>query len=392
MTDRELLVRWRLILGAEAEQALGCGLGGTEARQDQALSYLYNREYGAGRNVRTAQPNLTEAAEGSGSDSSKDRSAGLGESQLSVPAWINEIHELFPKKTIERLERDALERYHLQELVTNPQLLARAQPSMTLLKAVLHTKHLMNQEVLALARQLVRKVVEELLQKLTRPVRQVFLGARNRRQRTTLRVARNFDARTTVRQNLAHYQPAESRLYIRTPYFFSRVRRHNERWKIVVLVDESGSMADSVIHAAVTAAIFVGIQSLQTHLILFDTNIVDVTEHVGDPVEAILKVQLGGGTDIGNALEYAATLIDNPRRTIVVLISDFYEGGPVDRLLRLAKGLIESGVTLLGLAALDERADPCYDRQLAEQLVGVGAFVGAMTPGELAEWVARKVH
>ena len=127
-----------------------------------------------------------------------------------------------------------------------------------------------------------------------------------------------------------------------------------------------------MIHAAVTAAIFVGIQSLRTHLVLFDTNLVDVTEHAGDPVEAIMKVQLGGGTDIGNAMHYASTLIDNPRRTIVVLITDFYEGGPPERLLSTTKGMIENGVTVLGLAALDERADPTFDRGLAEQMAGLG--------------------
>src|SRR5262245_21813436 len=385
MSDRESLVRWRLVLGADAEQGLGCGLNGTDARRDQALGYLYNREYGAGRNVRTGPG-------GSGGDRTKEREGGLEDSQLTVPEWINEVHELFPKRTIERIERDALERYQLQELVTNPDLLARAQPSPTLLKAILHTKHLMNQQVLGLARHLVRKVIEELMQKLTRPMRQVFLGARNRRQRTQMKVARNFDARATVRRNLAHFSPEEQRLYIRTPFFFSRIRRHNDRWQVIVLVDESGSMLDSVIHAAVTAAIFVGIQSLKTHLVLFDTNIVDVTEHVGDPVEAIMKVQLGGGTDIGNALRYASGLIDNPRRTIVVLVTDFYEGGPVDRLFSVTRSLVESGGTVLGLAALGERAHPCYDRGVAEEMVGLGAHVGAMTPGELAEWVARKVR
>ncbi len=149
-----------------------------------------------------------------------------------------------------------------------------------------------------------------------------------------------------------------------------------------MLVDESGSMLDSVIHAAVTATIFVGVGSLKTHLVLFDTNVEDVTGHAGDPVEAILKVQLGGGTDIGNAMRYAAGLVENPRRTLVVLITDFCEGGHPDRLLGETKALVEAGVTVLGLAALDDRAGPSYDRDLA-----AGAHVGAMTPNELAKRV-----
>jgi Mg-chelatase subunit ChlD len=377
MTDRDKLVRWRLILGEDAEQGLGCGLEGQEARQDRTLGYLYNREYRSSRNVRTG---------------SSDRRGGLEDSQLSVPEWINEVHELFPKNTIERIERDALDRYQLNELVTNPDLLARAQPSQSLLRAILHTKHLMNQQVLAIARSLVKKVIEQLMQKLSRPVRQVFLGARNRRERTRQHIAKNFDPRTTVRRNLSTYNKDEERLYIRYPFFYSRVRRQSDRWQVIVLVDESGSMLDSVIHAAVTAAIFTGIQSLKTHLVLFDTNIVDVSEDGNDPVETIMKVQLGGGTDIGNAMRYAHTLIENPRRTIVVLITDFYEGAPVERLLGVTRSLVESGVTILGLAALDDRADPMYDRGVAEQMVALGAQCGAMTPGELAEWVARKVR
>lgn len=383
MTPREALTRWRLLLGAEAEQGLGCGLGGQEAQQDAALDFLYGREYGQGRNVR--------GRGGSGQGNSDDRTGGLGDSAMSVPDWLNAIHDLFPKRTIERLEKDALERYGLNEMVTNPELLARAQPSPTLLKAVLQTKHLMNQEVLALARELVRKVIDQLLEKLARPVRAVFHGSADRRNRSFLKVAKNFDARSTVRRNLAHFSPDLQKLFIRTPYFFSRVRRQNDKWQVIIVVDESGSMMDSVIHSAITASIFWGIKSLKTHLIIFDTNVVDVTADCQDPVETLMKVQLGGGTDIGNAMNYAAGLVENPRRTIIVLVTDFYEGADASRLLNVTKRLCESGVNVLGLAALDSRAEPNYDKNLAQQMVNLGAHVAAMTPGELAEWVAKKV-
>ncbi len=377
MNPRQNLVRWRLVLGHDAEEGLGCSLDGLEGQQDAALDYLYRREYGAERNVR---------------QQGSKHSGTLDPSALSVPEWINAVQSLFPRSTIERLEKDALERYKIEEMVTNPELLKRAQPSQTLLKAVLHTKHLMNQEVLALARDLVRKVIEQLMEKLARPVRSVFLGSADRRKRSHLRVAKNFDTRTTIRRNLAHFDPEQRRLLLQTPYFFSRIRRQTDRWQILILVDESGSMVDSVIHAAVTAAIFYGIRCLAPRLVLFDTSVVDISEHCSDPVEAIMKVQLGGGTDIGGALAYAAGLVTNPRKTIVVLITDFYEGAPVDRLLSVTRQLIESGVTMLGLAALDERAEPNYDRDLAQQLVNLGFHVGAMTPGELAEWVAQKVR
>ena len=363
-------IRWRLILGADAQDCLGCQLGAEDSERDAALGFLYGRESGAERNTRGAD---------------------LSASQLSVPDWINQVHTLFPKATIERLEKDALERYKIDEIVTNPGVLSRATPSQSLLKAVLRTKHLMNQEVLAMARQLVRRVIQELIEKLARPVRQPFFGSRDRRP-SFVKIARNFDWRTTIRRNLKHYDGAARRLVIETPHFVSRVRRHVDRWQIIIVVDQSGSMAGSVIHSAVTASIFFGIPILRPHLILFDTSVVDVTEDCVDPVETLMKVQLGGGTDIGQALQYAFGLIDNPRRTIVVLVTDFYEGAPVERLYSTTRQLLESGVTLLGLAALDEEADPAYDHNVAARMVELGAQVGAMTPGELATWVAQKVR
>lgn len=366
--------RWRLVLGPAGEQALG-GLGGGElAEIDRCVEFLYGREYGDERNVRSDGP------------------GSLAPSALTVPEWINRIHELFPRETIERLERDALERYELDEMVTNPELLKRAQPSTALLKAVLQTKHLMNQAVLSEARNLVRKVVRELMEQLARPVVSPFLGSLDRRRRSPLRIARNFDARETIRANLAHWSPEEQRLYIQRPIFLSRVRRHIDRWQVIICVDESGSMLDSVIHSAITAAIFHGIRHLKTHTILFDTSVVDVTADCADPVETIMQVQLGGGTDIGKAVGYSSTLVENPRRTILVLITDFYEGADERVLLAHTHRLCEAGVTFLGLAALDDRAMPQYDKRLAQKMVELGAHVGAMTPGALAEWVAEKVR
>ncbi len=375
MTDeKKRKARWRLVLGQESELVTG-SLSGLDAERDVALEYLYGREYGAGRNVRR-----------------DERSGGLEESQLTVPDWINAVHELFPRKTIERIEKDALERYQLEEMVTNPDLLSRAEPSPTLLKAVLRTKHLMNQQVLALARDLVRKTVEQLMEKLAADIRTPFIGRMNRQQRSFIKIAKNFDPATTIRHNLANYDLKTRRLYIKTPYFNSRVRRQAERWQIVILVDESGSMIDSVIHSAIMASIFWGIKSLRTHLCIFDTSVVDLTQDCVDPVETLMKVQLGGGTDIGQALAYAQKIVDQPRRTIVVLVTDFFEGAPQGKLLSVARELLSSGVILLGLAALDSQARSNYNRELAEVLVKMGAHVGAMTPGELATWIAEKVH
>ncbi|MDR3035839.1 MAG: DUF5682 family protein, partial [Kitasatospora sp.] len=376
----EGLERWRLILGAPAERCTG-SLDGRAAAQDAALEWLYGRDPEAGRRgVRRS----------GGSGRGGSRHGGDGASVVTPVDWLEEVHRLFPKETVERLERDAVERYGIDEIVTDPEVLSRVEPSPALLRAVLRTKHLMNPELLSLARRLVDAVVRELLARLRPEVRRAFTGARAP-GRSLVPLARNFDFRSTVRANLAHYQPEQRRLLIERPYFHSRTRRTLERWQLVLLVDQSGSMAGSVIHSAVTAACLWNLPGLRTHLVAFDTSVVDLTEDVSDPVELLMRVQLGGGTDIARAVDYAAGLLDNPRRSIVVLVSDFFEGGDTGRLLRGVRTLVEQGSTVLGLAALDEEAEPVYDRELAARLVGLGAHVGAMTPGGLAAFVAEKV-
>jgi Mg-chelatase subunit ChlD len=378
----EKLARWRLMLGESAELGLGSPhLSDSDLACDAALSWLYDRDTGLARRDVRKQGGRSKSSRG-----------GHGPSQLTVPDWINEIHRLFPKETIERLERDAIERYQINEVVTNPEVLKRVEPNQALLEAVLRTKHLMNKDVLAVARQLVAKVVRELMERFAKEVRRAFGGTVDRRKPSPYKSARNFDAKRTIKENLAHFDPASKKLAIRTPRFFSRTQRHSTRWQVIVLVDESGSMLGSVIHAAVTAACLVGLPSIKTHLAIFDTEVVDLTEQASDPVETLMKVQLGGGTDIGKAVEYASSLIDAPRRSIVVLISDFEEGGPGEVLVRRVKALCDQGTHVLGLAALDEQASPRYDKSMAARLVDAGAHVGAMTPGELASWIASKVR
>ncbi len=371
----EPLARWRLLLGESAEGALAGALDGTGQAMDAALEWLYGRD-----------PDLQ--ARGI-----RKRVGGLGESKgLDVPTWINDVHTLFPKETIERLERDAIERFHIDEIVTRKDVLERVEPNEALLRAVLRTKHLMNPDVLSAARRIVEHVVRELMRKLQKEVRRAFGGALDRRRRSSLRSARNFDFRRTLRENLERYSPERRQLVPDRAYFFSRVKRHTDRWQIILLVDQSGSMVGSVIHSAVTAACLWGLPGIQTHLVAFDTRVVDLTEDVTDPVELLMKVQLGGGTDIQQAVAYAAGLVEVPRRAIVVLISDFYEGGGSAALVARVKALCEQGTRVLGLAALDEQASPAYDGDTAQALVDVGARIAAMTPGQLAAWIAEQVR
>ena len=371
------LARWRLLLGDAADGSLGGALGDARAQgMDAALAWLYGRDPDlAGRDVRA-------------------RGAGTGPSSLSVPEWIDQVQVLFPKETCERLERDAVERYRIDEVVTRADVLARVQPSESLLRAVLRTKHLMKPEVLAAARKLVAAVVRDLMEKMQRQVRRSFSGTLDRRRRSPMKSARNFDFRRTIRENLKRYSPERRALVLERAHFYSRTRRYTDRWQVILLVDQSGSMASSVIHSAVTAACLWGLPGIQTHLVAFDTSVVDLTQDVTDPVELLMKVQLGGGTDIQQAVAYASGLISFPRRSVVVLISDFMEGaegGPA-LLAQRVKALCSQGTIVLGLAALDDQASPAFDRDCAQMLVEAGAHVAAMTPGQLAVWIAEKVR
>ena len=371
---RDALLRWRLVLGAAGDVLDGrVGLDPDELAQDAALAWLYDRADDESQ-ARDIEP----------------RQGGLERSQLTVPEWIGNVHRLFPKETIERLERDAVERYRIHEVVTNADVLRRIEPNESILRAVLLTKHLMNEELLALAREIVARVVRRLVEELAVTVKRSLQGRRAPR-RSLRKVARNFDARATIRENLDTWDRERKRLSLRRPLFVSRTRRAFDNWQIVLLVDESGSMIGSVIHAAVTAACLWGLPSVKTHLCIFDTEVVDLTPQVSDPVEILMRVQLGGGTDIGKAVGYASQLIETPRRTIVVLISDLFEGENPEVLVQRVRRLCEQGVTVLALAALDEHANPAYDRDLGRRLVEAGAHVAAMTPGQLVGFLLEKV-
>lgn len=370
--NHAMLMRWRLLLGAAGAAVLGGNMSAEQHEREQVLDWLYERD------------TPSSGAQG-------ERRGNLESSQLTVPEWVNRVHRLFPKETIELLERDAVQTYELHEVVTNPDCLRRIEPSPTLLQAVLRTKHLMNPEVLAMARELVAKVVQQLLARLRRTLRTARHGARAQR-RSEQRSARNFDALGTIRRNLDTWDPVRRRLAIRRPLFLTRQRRQLAHWQIILLIDESASMLGSVIHAAVLAACLWGLPGIKTHLCIFDTDVVDLTAQLTDPVETLMKIQLGGGTDIGRAVGYAAQLIEAPARTIVVIISDFFEGADPEVLIRRVRELTAQGVQVLGLAALDEEANPAYDRGLAKDLVEVGAQVGAMTPGELVRFLVEKVR
>lgn len=373
MDDGQVLNRWRLVLGKYASGQISYSDGDVNYMgMEEVLDYLYSREYGEEQEIR------------------QERQGGSGGSQLTVPKWLHEMKKLFPKQTVEIMERHALEKYEMTELLTDPEVLRRLEPNRELLKTIMGLKHMMKGEVLQLAREIVRKVAQEIMEKLEQDVRRALQGKLDRTSGSPVRSLRNLDIRKTIRRNLQHYDRERQQLVLQQVYFHSRMKRYHQ-WRVVICVDESGSMLDSVIHSAVMAGIFARLPMLDTRLVIFDTNVVDLSGHVEDPVETLMSVQLGGGTNIAGALSYCETLIENPHRTLVVLISDLYEGGSTHNLCSVSRSIIESGAKLIALTALDMTATPNYSRHVAAQLAQLGAFVGAMTPEQLAEHVADMV-
>ncbi len=352
MTDeQELLNRWRLVLGKYSADKLPFLMGENGYADtlhymdmEEALDFLYSREYSEEQDIRE-----------------EDRAGGKDASRLTVPSWLQKIKKLFPKQTVEVMERHALEKYNMTELLTDPEVLQKLEPNRDLLKTILTLKHMMKGRVLEMAKEIVRKVADELTKKMEQELKRSFFGKLDRTSSSPVKSARNLDMKKTIRQNLKNYDTEEQRLVLKQVYFHSRMKRYNS-WRVILCVDESGSMLDSVIHSAVMAGIFAKLPMLDVKLVIFDTNVVDLSGYVEDPVETLMSVQLGGGTNIAGALTYCETLIDFPYRTMVVLVSDLYEGGGYQNLYRASKGIIESGAKLIALTALDMAANPCYDR------------------------------
>jgi hypothetical protein len=369
------LNRWRLVLGKQSDQSIG--FDGERADiemfsdMEELLDYLYGQ--GAGDDVR---------GETSG------RHGGTGASRLQAAEWITKVRELFPQTTAEVLEKHALEEFGMTELLADKEVLESITPDMSLLKTILQLKHLMKGEVLEAAKRIAGLVAEELRKKLENSIRRSIMGRIDRSQSSPVHSARNLDIQKTIRRNLKHYDTENQQLVLQEVWFSSRVKRHST-WRVIIAVDESGSMLGSVIYSAVMAQILSKLPFADVKLVIFDTTVVDLSDHAEDPAEILMSVQLGGGTDIGRALRYCEELIETPAKTAVICVTDLYEGAQERHLLQTSKSIIESGAKLNFLTALDENAEPAYDRHLGQKLADMGAFVGAMTPDQLGTYIGK---
>ena len=370
MSTEETARRWRLILGRYADGSLPCSqMADGDIELDQVLSYMYDREYtDRGHRMR-------------GQGGSQDASS------LKAITWLERTRKLFPQSTFERMQTQAVERYGMTELLADTQTAAALEPSPQLGAALLTVRGKLDAKLEAGLRVVITKVVDDIVARLKTTFARTVTGRRDRLRRSVQPLAQNFDWRATIRANLAHYDTERKRLLIDQARFNSRVKRRLP-WDVILCVDQSGSMASSVLYSAVCASILAGLPGVNVRLILFDTSVVDLTHMAADPVGVLMTAQLGGGTDIARALGFCETLVRNPRRTVLTLISDFEEGGSVAQLLATVTRLREAGVTLLGLAALDEEAKPIYDTGVGARLADRGMNIAALTPDHFAEWLA----
>ena len=365
--------RWRLILGGLSDRQLE--FTGSERDiqsfrdMEQLLDYLYSRAQGD--DVR-----------------SEDRKGSLDKTQLTAAKWITKVRTLFPKQTAEVLEKHALEEFNMTELLTDKKILEQMKPDMDLLKTVLQLKHLMKGEVLETAKMIAKKVADELRQKLENDIRRSILGRIDRNSSSPVHSARNLDITKTIRRNLKNYNAELDKIILQDIYFSNRVKKYNNK-RVIIAIDESGSMTGSIIYSAVMAQIISNLPFAEIKLVIFDTSIVDLSEQADDPAQILMSVQLGGGTNIGKALAYCEQLIQTPAHTCVLVVTDLYEGAPEKYLLNTSKNIIESGAKLSYLTALDEEANASFDRHLGQKLADMGAFVGALTPEQLGDYIGR---
>lgn len=367
--------RWRLVLGREAQCSGGVGASGLSAADqgmDGALEALYD----------SAGPGRTSA----------QRSAGLGGSAPRVARWLGDIREYFPSSVVQVMQKDAMDRLGLHQLLLEPEMMEAVEPDVHLVGTLLSLNRVMPDQARESARAVVRRVVDDLERRVAQKTRSLVQGAIDRSSRThrPRRVA-DIDWNATIRRNLSHYLPEHNTIVPQTLVGYGRRSRGVQK-DVVLAIDQSGSMASSVVYASVFGAVLASMKTLRTSLVVFDTAVVDLTEQLTDPVEVLFGTQLGGGTHINKAIAYCQGLITKPNDSVFVLISDLYEGGVRAEMLRRVAAMQAAGVQVVVLLALSDEGAPFYDRQNASALAEMGVPAFACTPDMFPELMAAAIQ
>lgn len=375
--ELERIKRWRLILGTESNQQFAAmngqqavSLSEEQALMDQALAAIYNRSESGGF--------------GSG------RGAGNGPSNPQISRWLGDVRTLFEKDLVTVIQSDAMERCGLRQLLFEPELLEHVEPDISLASAILMLKDQIPQRSKESVRAFIAKIVEEINKLLEADIRRAVTSAVNRRMHSPIPSASAMDFPLTIRRNLKNYNPELGTIVPEHFYFFDRTTTApSKQWTIILDVDQSGSMGESVIYSSIMSCILTSMAAIRTHIVAFDTKVVDLTEKCEDPVDLLFGFQLGGGTNIDQSVAYCQKFVENPAKTLFFLITDLEEGGNRASLLRRLKELKESGVTVACLLAIADGGKPYYDAQMAERVASLSIPCFACSPQMLPTLLER---
>lgn len=377
VSEAERLRRWRLVLGADgaptdgSEEGAAVTVDGDDARIDAVLAALYDAATGDRRG--------------------RNRTGGLGRSAPGVARWLGDVRRYFPAPVVQVLQRDAIERLDLRRLLLEPEMLAAVEPDVQLAATLVELSRLLPDESRATARAVVARVVADLERRFADRTRAAVAGALARPRRTRRPRPGDIDWLRTIEANLRTWQPAQRTLIPERLVGYGRHRRGLAR-DVIVAVDQSASMAGSVVYSALFAAVLASMPTLRTRVVAFDTAVADLTHLAADPVELLFGVQLGGGTDIAQALAYCRQLVDRPAETVVVLVTDLFEGGSPEPLVARAAELARGGVTVVVLLALDDEGAPAYDHAMAARLAALGIPAFACTPAAFPDLLAAALR
>ncbi len=375
MEKEEQIRRWRLILGQESDKRFSdMGGGDLNAEQDlmdQALAAIYNH---------------TDAGGFGGSG----RGAGNGPSNPQISRWLGDVRSLFEKELVTVIQNDAMTRCGLKQLLFEPELLENLEPDINLASTILMLKEQIPKRSKDSVRAFIKKIVEEINKLLEQDIRRAVTAAVNKRKHSPIPSAAALDYKMTISRNLKHYNPELRTIVPEHFYFFDRTSTTAaNKWTIILDIDQSGSMGESVIYSSIISCILASMTSIKTRVVAFDTNIVDLTEKSDDPVDLLFGFQLGGGTDINKSVAYCEQFIENPSKTLFFLISDLEEGGNRAAFLRRMEEMKTSGVTVVSLLALADGGKPYYDAQMAQKIANLGIPCFGCTPQMLPTLLER---
>lgn len=375
MDNTQELQRWRLILGQESADRLSKmnmpALSEEQDLMDAALAAIYNKS-------------------GMGGFGGSGSGAGHGPSNPQISRWLGDVRTLFDSEIVKVIQNDAITRCGLKQLIFEPELLENAEPDINLASTILTLKEMIPKRSKDSVRAFIKKIVEQINKLLEQDIRRAVTAAVNKRAHSPIPSASALDYKMTIQRNLKHWSPELKTIVPEHFYFFDRASTTAaNKWTVILDIDQSGSMGESVIYSSVVSCILASMSALKTRIVAFDTSIVDLTEKSSDPVDLLYGFQLGGGTDIDKSVIYCQQFIENPRKTLFFLISDLMEGGNRAAFVRRMEGMKASGVTVVCLLALADHGSPYYDTQMAQKLSSFGIPCFSCSPQKLPELLER---